>query len=86
MKDETENNIMQKPGMSMLYHDCLEQLLRNRGSGHCKFILAYVSRAKMMDSMVITEATRHGMLINEVAGTRSVVANLEGVIFEITLC
>ncbi|XP_007015235.2 PREDICTED: protein N-lysine methyltransferase METTL21A isoform X1 [Theobroma cacao] len=69
-----------------LLFDTVEQLLRNRGSGHCKFILAYVSRAKMMDSMVITEATRHGMLINEVAGTRSVVANLEGVIFEITLC
>ncbi|XP_021277906.1 protein N-lysine methyltransferase METTL21A isoform X2 [Herrania umbratica] len=69
-----------------LLFDTVEQLLRNRGCGHCKFILAYVSRAKMMDSMVITEATRHGMLINEVAGTRSVVANLEGVIFEITLC
>ncbi|MBA0574869.1 hypothetical protein Golob_025059 [Gossypium lobatum] len=63
-----------------------EQLLKNRGRGHCKFILAYVSRAKMMDLMVISEATRHGMLINEVAGTRSMVGNLEGVIFEITLC
>ncbi|KAK8661098.1 hypothetical protein V6N13_051999 [Hibiscus sabdariffa] len=62
-----------------------EQLLKNRGRGHCKFILAYVSRAKTMDMMVIAEATRHGMLINEVAGTRSVVGNLEGVIFEITL-
>lgn len=38
-----------------------------------------------MDLMVIAEATRHGMLINEVIGTRSVVGNLEGVIFEITL-
>ncbi|KAK6235498.1 hypothetical protein QUC31_019241 [Theobroma cacao] len=46
----------------------------------------YFFSQAMMDSMVITEATRHGMLINEVAGTRSVVANLEGVIFEITLC
>ncbi|PPS14944.1 hypothetical protein GOBAR_AA05633 [Gossypium barbadense] len=63
-----------------------KQLLKNRGRGHCKFILAYVSRAKMMDLMVISEATRHGMLINEVAGTRSMVGNLEGVIFEITLC
>ncbi|OMO89093.1 protein-lysine methyltransferase METTL21B-like protein [Corchorus capsularis] len=61
-------------------------LLRNSGRGHCKFILAYVSRAKMMDTMVIKEANQHGMLINEVAGTRSVVGNLEGVIFEITLC
>lgn len=47
------------------------------------FMLESICR---MDSMVITEATRHGMLINEVSGTRSVVANLEGVIFEITLC
>ena len=39
-----------------------------------------------MDLMVIAEATQHGMLIREVAGTRSVVGNLEGVIFEITLC
>ncbi|XP_038992867.1 protein N-lysine methyltransferase METTL21A-like [Hibiscus syriacus] len=69
-----------------LLFDTVEQLLKNRGRGHCKFILAYVSRAKMMDLMVIAEATRHGMLINEVAGTRSVVGNLEGVIFEITLC
>ncbi|XP_039015313.1 protein N-lysine methyltransferase METTL21A-like isoform X1 [Hibiscus syriacus] len=69
-----------------LLFDTVEQLLKNRGRGHCKFILAYVSRAKMMDLMVIAEATRHGMLINEVAGTRSVVGNLEGVIYEITLC
>ena len=39
-----------------------------------------------MDLMVITEAIPHGMLIKEVAGTRSVVGNLEGVIFEIKLC
>ncbi|XP_022756190.1 protein N-lysine methyltransferase METTL21A isoform X2 [Durio zibethinus] len=69
-----------------LLFDTVQQLLCERGSGHCKFILAYVSRAKMMDLMVIAEATQHGMLINEVAGTRSVVGNLEGVIFEITLC
>ncbi|XP_052489496.1 uncharacterized protein LOC105793973 isoform X3 [Gossypium raimondii] len=75
-----------------LLFDTVEQLLKNRGRGHCKFILAYVSRAKIgtllcrMDLMVISEATRHGMLINEVAGTRSMVGNLEGVIFEITLC
>lgn len=37
-----------------------------------------------MDSMVINEATRHGLLINEIVGTRSVVGNLEGVIFEVT--
>lgn len=38
-----------------------------------------------MDSMVLNEATRHGLLINEIVGTRSVVGNLEGVIFEVTL-
>ncbi|XP_009412195.1 uncharacterized protein LOC103993743 [Musa acuminata AAA Group] len=62
----------------------VEKLLRHRG-GECKFILAYVSRAKLMDAMVVSEAIRHGLQIDEVDGTRSVVANLEGVIFEITL-
>ncbi|XP_057956152.1 uncharacterized protein LOC131149587 [Malania oleifera] len=61
------------------------ELLRTRGQGQCKFILAYVSRAKMMDVKVLDEAVRHGMRVNEVPGTRSVVGNLEGVIFEITL-
>ncbi|KAJ8467098.1 hypothetical protein OPV22_029650 [Ensete ventricosum] len=62
----------------------VEKLLRQRG-GECKFILAYVSRAKLMDAMVVNEAIRHGLQINEVDGTRSVVANLEGVIFQIIL-
>ncbi|KAJ0046818.1 hypothetical protein Pint_05509 [Pistacia integerrima] len=65
--------------------DTVEQFFRIRETGQCKFILAYVSRAKMMDAMVISEATRHGMLINEIAGTRSAVGNLEGVIFQVTL-
>ncbi|RWV88607.1 hypothetical protein GW17_00049292 [Ensete ventricosum] len=38
-----------------------------------------------MDAMVVNEAIRHGLQINEVDGTRSVVANLEGVIFQIIL-
>lgn len=38
-----------------------------------------------MDSLVISEATRYGMHISEVSGTRSVVGNLDGVIFEVTL-
>ncbi|KAK6144107.1 hypothetical protein DH2020_020927 [Rehmannia glutinosa] len=50
----------------------------------CRFILAYVSRAKVMDDMVISEATRHGLCISEVAGTRATIRNLEGYIFEIT--
>lgn len=40
---------------------------------------------RSMDSLVISEAARCGMQINEVVGTRSVVGNLEGVIFEVTL-
>lgn len=44
--------------------------------------LPFMSR---MDALVIDEAVRHGMHVNEVRGTRSTIANLEGVIFEITL-
>ncbi|KAI4308215.1 hypothetical protein L6164_031313 [Bauhinia variegata] len=51
----------------------------------CKFILAYVSRAKTMDSLIVKEASRHGLQMKEMIGTRRVVGNLEGVIFEITL-
>ncbi|XP_052183887.1 uncharacterized protein LOC127795913 isoform X1 [Diospyros lotus] len=68
-----------------LLFDTVQQLLCTRDIGHCKFLLAYVSRAKVMDAMVISEAVRHGLLISEVAGSRSVVGNLEGVIYEITL-
>ncbi|XP_075635737.1 uncharacterized protein LOC142607936 [Castanea sativa] len=68
-----------------LLFDTVKQLLQIRGKGKCKFILAYVSRAKTMDSLVISEATRYGMHITEVSGTRSVVGNLDGVIFEVTL-
>ncbi|KAI8525975.1 hypothetical protein RHMOL_Rhmol13G0272200 [Rhododendron molle] len=60
-------------------------LLRVREGGHCKFLLAYVSRAKVMDAMVVSEAIRHGLQIIEVVGSRAVVGNLQGVIFEITL-
>ncbi|CAH1427250.1 unnamed protein product [Lactuca virosa] len=49
------------------------------------FILAYVSRSKMMDAMVPKEAVNHGLKIHEVDGTRSVIGNHEGVIYEITL-
>ncbi|XP_050283292.1 uncharacterized protein LOC126723678 isoform X2 [Quercus robur] len=68
-----------------LLFDTVKQLLQIRGKGKCKFILAYVSRAKTMDSLVISEATRYGMHISEVSGTRSIVGNLDGVIFEVTL-
>ncbi|CAL9018643.1 unnamed protein product [Prunus brigantina] len=68
-----------------LLFDTVEKLLRNRKEGQCKFILAYVSRTKTMDSLVISEAVRCGMQINELVGTRSVVGNHKGVIFEVTL-
>ncbi|KAL3718544.1 hypothetical protein ACJRO7_003641 [Eucalyptus globulus] len=72
-------------GSVPLLFETVRLLLQIRGKGRCKFILAYVSRAKMMDSMVINEATRHGMKIAEVPGTRSVVGNLEGTIYEVIL-
>ncbi|XP_020571776.1 uncharacterized protein LOC110018695 isoform X3 [Phalaenopsis equestris] len=62
----------------------VEVLLRSR-AGDCKFILAYVSRAKIMDDMVINEAVKLGMEVNEVRGTRCIISNLEGVIYEIIL-
>lgn len=65
--------------------DSVKELLSRRGKERCKFILAYVSRSKMMDVMVTKEAIQHGLQIHEVDGTRSVIANLEGVIYEITL-
>lgn len=37
-----------------------------------------------MDDMVIGEASRHGLRITEVAGTRAEIRNLGGVIYEIT--
>ncbi|KAJ3698118.1 hypothetical protein LUZ61_001823 [Rhynchospora tenuis] len=64
--------------------DTVQQLLQIKGKG-CKFILAYVSRAKTMDTMVVNEAIQHGMRISEVEGTRTTVSGLEGVIFEVAL-
>ncbi|KAK2387587.1 putative methyltransferase family protein [Trifolium repens] len=62
-----------------------EILQKHPGGGKCKFILAYVSRAKMMDSMIISEASKFKMHMNEVPGTKCIIGNLEGVIYEITL-
>ncbi|XP_020107670.1 protein N-lysine methyltransferase METTL21A [Ananas comosus] len=64
--------------------DTVEKLLRTQGS-KCRFILAYISRAKNMDTVIVDEAVQRGMRIDEVDGARTTVANLEGVIFEITL-
>ncbi|GJT96250.1 protein N-lysine methyltransferase METTL21A isoform X1 [Tanacetum coccineum] len=65
--------------------DSVKELLSRRGKERCRFILAYISRSKMMDIMVTKEAIQHGLQIHEVDGTRSVIANHEGVIYEITL-
>ncbi|KAL9333832.1 hypothetical protein Peur_073971 [Populus x canadensis] len=67
-----------------LLFDTVERLLHVRG-GQCKFILAYVSRTKTMDSLIMKQAAEHGMRMVEVTGTRSVVGNHEGVIFEVAL-
>ncbi|KAL6563735.1 hypothetical protein OROGR_002694 [Orobanche gracilis] len=66
-----------------LLFDTVEKLLQFGRGKKCRFILAYVSRAKGTDNMVISEATRHGLNISEVAGTRETVRNLEGCIYEI---
>ncbi|KAL7598294.1 hypothetical protein Lser_V15G22941 [Lactuca serriola] len=65
--------------------DTVKELLFQHGKKQCRFILAYVSRSKMMDAMVPKEAVNHGLKIHEVDGTRSVIGNHEGVIYEITL-
>ncbi|EEE67673.1 hypothetical protein OsJ_25310 [Oryza sativa Japonica Group] len=62
----------------------VERLLRIQAS-KCRFILAYVSRAKVMDVLVLKEAEKHGMHVKEVDGTRTTISNLEGVIYDITL-
>jgi hypothetical protein len=38
-----------------------------------------------MDALVLKEAEKHGMRVEEVNGTRTTISNLEGVIFDITL-
>ncbi|KAM6576818.1 hypothetical protein CsatB_028655 [Cannabis sativa] len=68
-----------------LLFSTVKKLLEVRGQGECKFILAYVSRAKSMDLVVPNEAKRCSLQITEVVGTRRAVSNLEGVIFEVTL-
>ncbi|KAF4378501.1 hypothetical protein G4B88_027561, partial [Cannabis sativa] len=69
-------------GADIYILDTVKKLLEVRGQGECKFILAYVSRAKSMDLVVPNEAKRCGLQITEVVGTRRAVSNLEGVIFE----
>ncbi|XP_020169445.1 uncharacterized protein [Aegilops tauschii subsp. strangulata] len=64
--------------------DTVEKLLRMQAN-KCRFILAYVSRTKVMDALVLKEAEKHGMVVEEVDGTRTTITDLEGVIFDITL-
>ncbi|XP_027343518.1 protein N-lysine methyltransferase METTL21A isoform X2 [Abrus precatorius] len=74
----------QQSSIPMLF-DTVKQLLQVREGRKCKFILAYVSRAKTMDSMIITEASKLQLQMKEVPGTRRIIQNLEGVIFEVSL-
>ncbi|KAF7014533.1 unnamed protein product [Triticum aestivum] len=64
--------------------DTVEKLLRMQAN-KCRFILAYVSRTKVMDALVLKEAEKRGMVVEEVDGTRTTITDLEGVIFDITL-
>ncbi|CAL5085032.1 unnamed protein product [Urochloa decumbens] len=73
----------QQSSISYLF-DTVERIIRTQ-AGNCRFILAYVSRAKVMDGLVLKEAEKHGMCVREVDGTRTTISNLEGVIFDITL-
>ncbi|RCV14229.1 hypothetical protein SETIT_2G409000v2 [Setaria italica] len=73
----------QQSSISSLF-DTVERIIRTQ-AGNCRFILAYVSRAKVMDGLVFKEAEKHGMCVREVDGTRTTISNLEGVIFDITL-
>ncbi|CAN1250161.1 Protein N-lysine methyltransferase METTL21A [Linum perenne] len=73
----------QQSSISLLF-ETVEQLLRFQ-SGKCRFILGYVSRVKIMDSLVLKEATQRGLKVHEVAGTRSIISNHEGMIFDISL-
>ncbi|XP_047967563.1 protein-lysine N-methyltransferase EFM3 [Salvia hispanica] len=73
----------QQASVPLLFHT-VKRLLNVGLKKNCRFILGYVSRAKVMDDMVIGEASRHGLRITEVAGTRAEIRNLGGVIYEIT--
>ncbi|GFZ18095.1 putative methyltransferase family protein [Actinidia rufa] len=52
---------------------------------YIQIVIFHPSAFNYMDAMVLSEAIKHGLRIFEVVGSRSVVGNLEGVIFEITL-
>eukprot|EP00252_Welwitschia_mirabilis_P010010 TRINITY_DN23032_c0_g1_i1.p1 TRINITY_DN23032_c0_g1~~TRINITY_DN23032_c0_g1_i1.p1 ORF type:complete len:249 (+),score=47.44 TRINITY_DN23032_c0_g1_i1:81-827(+) len=69
-----------------LLFDTVTRLLQYNDK-HCKFVLAYVSRAKSIDMTLVNEAKNHGLQIYEVLGSRSMVAkgSYEGVIYEFTL-
>jgi hypothetical protein len=38
-----------------------------------------------MDALVLKEAEKHGMRVEEVEGTRTTISHVQGVIFSITL-
>ncbi|KAL3620322.1 hypothetical protein CASFOL_035234 [Castilleja foliolosa] len=62
----------------------LDYVLQSHPEGFDLVLGADIYILKLMDGMVISEATRHGLRISEVAGTRATVRNLQGYIYEIT--
>ncbi|XP_078436238.1 putative methyltransferase family protein [Wolffia australiana] len=61
------------------------KMVLERSQPECRFILAYMSRVKSIDEMVVSQARKLGMKVIEVPETRTVISNLQGVIFEISL-
>ncbi|KAL9143233.1 hypothetical protein ABFS82_14G222900 [Erythranthe guttata] len=76
--------VLKRSNIPLLF-DTVEKLLSISSEKKRRFLLAYVSRTKVMDNMVISEANRHGLKISEVAGTRGTIRNLQGLVYEITL-
>lgn len=60
-------------------------LLNHKQTSICKFILAYVSRAKSVDTVVLREAQKHDLKVSEIEGTRSKISGgvFEGLLYEV---
>jgi len=65
------------------YLVCIAIDLIGQKYNHCSHLLN--SPPCSMDSMILIEASKLGMKMKEETGTRCIVGNLEGVVFEVTL-
>jgi len=65
------------------YLVCIAIPLIGQKNYYCSHLLN--SPPCSMDSMIIIEASKLRMKMKEVTGTRCIVGNLEGVVFEVTL-